>query len=220
MVDQETYLRAAIGQPKYYRTCPAYFMCGRTPYESSIGALPRQDLARARQLMKESGYDGRPVVLLDPTDFPFLHGASLVTRELLSKIGVNVDVQAMDWSTLTARRAKKDPPEQGGWNLFNTAATSSDAITPAVNTGIDGTCDAAWFGWYCSKKMERLRSEWVRANDSGTRKRLAEEIQKVAYDEVPYIPWGQMVQPCARRRNVHGVLQFPAPILWNISLAA
>jgi len=218
MVDQEAFLRAAIGQPKYYRTCPGYFMCGSASYESSIGALPKQDLGRARQLMKDSAYDGRPVVLLDPTDYPFLHAATLVTRELLSQIGVNVDLQTMDWGTLTARRAKKDPPLQGGWNLFNTAATSSDVSTPAVNAGIDGTCDTAWFGWYCSKKMEKLRSEWVRTAENGVRKRLTEQIQDVAYDEVPYIPWGQILQPCVSRRNVHGILEFPAPLLWNISL--
>ena len=32
-------------------------------------------------------------------------------------------------------------------------------MTPAVNAGIGGTCDKAWFGWYCSEKMEALRNE-------------------------------------------------------------
>ena len=94
MVDQEMYLQAAIGQPQYYRTCPGIFFCGNVPYESEGRRAGRPDLDRARQLMKESGYDGRPVVVLDPTDRPELHGAALVTRELLSKIGVNVDLQA------------------------------------------------------------------------------------------------------------------------------
>src|SRR5688572_10268571 len=106
MVDQEHYLKAAIGQARYYRTCPGYFMCGGLPYESTVAAPPRPDPARARQLLKESGYDGSPVVLMDPTDIALLHGATLVCRELLVKIGINVDLHAMDWSTLVARRAK------------------------------------------------------------------------------------------------------------------
>ena len=65
-------------------------------------------------LMKEAGYDGRPIVLLDPTDLPYLHNATLVTAQLLRKIGVNVQVQAMDWATLLTRRAEKKPPEEGG----------------------------------------------------------------------------------------------------------
>ena len=104
----------AIGQPKYYRTCPGIFFCGNVPYESKAGAPARPDLDKARQLMKESGYDGRPAVVLDPTDRPELHGAALVTRELLTKIGVAVDLQAMDWSTLVSRRAKKEPPSRAG----------------------------------------------------------------------------------------------------------
>jgi peptide/nickel transport system substrate-binding protein len=217
-VDQEAYLRAAIGQPKYYRTCPGYFMCGNLPYESTVGAPARPDPERARQLLKESGYDGSPVVLMDPTDIALLHGATLVARELLARVGFNVDLQAMDWSTLVARRAKKEPVKEGGWNLFHTWAISADTMTPAVNSAIAGTCERAWFGWYCSEAMERLRSEFARTTDQARRKQLAEEIQRLAFDEVPYVPWGQWVLPSAHRKNVRGVLQFGAQLLWNIAV--
>jgi peptide/nickel transport system substrate-binding protein len=194
-------------------------MCGGLPYESAAGAPARPDLERARQLMKESGYDGRPVVLLDPTDVAILHGATLVTRELLTKIGVTVDLQALDWSTLVSRRAKKEPPKEGGWNLFHTWAISLDVMTPAVNAGISGACDKAWFGWPCNEQMEKLRAEWARTPDAARRKQLAEQIQMLAFDVVPYVPWGQWVLPSAHRKNVRGVLQFGAQLLWNVSIA-
>ncbi|MGH7263294.1 MAG: ABC transporter substrate-binding protein [Candidatus Rokuibacteriota bacterium] len=219
VVNQETYLQAVIGQAKYYRTCPAYFMCG-TPYESAAGMPTGPNLERARQLMNEAGYDGRPVVILDPSDLSVLHGASLVTRELLTQIGVNVDLQAMDWSTLVARRAKKEPPKEGGWNILHTYFFSWDSMTPAVNPGISGACDKAWFGWYCSEQMEKLRREWVRTNDAARRKQLAEQIQVLAADEVPYVPWGQWLQPDAYRRNVRGLIQFGIHVFWNIAVDA
>jgi len=221
LVNQEMVLQGTIGQPKYYRTCPAYFMCGPgLPYESAVGAPAKPDLERARQLLREAGYDGRPVVLLDPTDYPSIHGATLVIRELLAQAGVKVDLQAMDWSTLISRRAKKEPPEQGGWNLFVTWWISADVMTPAVNAGISGACDKAWFGWPCSEAMEKLRAEWVRALDPARRKRLAEEIQKLAYDEVPYVLWGQFVQPTVYRKTVRGVLNFACAVFWNIAVEA
>jgi len=216
MVDQEMYLQAAIGQPKYYRTCPGLFLCGNVPYESKAGAPARPDLDRARSLMKESGYDGRPVVVLDPSDRPELHGAALVTRELLTKIGVTVDLQALDWSTLITRRAKKEPPAVGGWNIFCTNWISADALTPAVNAGVAGGGEKGWFGWSSSAELERLRMDWIRATDPAKRKQLAEQIQVVAFDEVPYVTWGQYVQPSLYRKTVRGVLQFPAAILWNV----
>ena len=76
------------------------------PYESSAGA-PRPDLERARQLLREGGYDGRPLVVLDPTDRPEMHGAALVLRDQLQKIGAKVDLVSLDWSTVIARRAEE-----------------------------------------------------------------------------------------------------------------
>lgn len=219
MANQEMYLQAVIGQPKYFRSCPAFFMCG-TPYETAAGVPAGPNLERARQLMKEAGYDGRPVVILDPSDLPVLHGASLVTRELLTQIGVNVDLQAMDWATLVARRAKKGAPAEGGWHILHTYFFSWDVMTPAVNPGISGACDKGWFGWYCSEQMEKLRTEWVRTTDAARRKQLAEQIQVLAVDEVPYVPWGQWLQPDAYRRNVRGLIQFGIHVFWNISVDA
>jgi peptide/nickel transport system substrate-binding protein len=220
MIDQQKYLQAAIGQPKYYRTCPAVFTCGG-PWESTAGAeaLMKQDVARARQLLKESGYDGRPVVVLDPSDISLTHGAALVTRELMTHVGFTVDLQAMDWSTVVARRAKKDPPGQGGWNMLFTWWIASDVINPAVHAGISGAGSSAWFGWPENGRMEELRLQWARATDRARQKPLAEEIQRLALDEVMYVPFGQWVSPTAFRKSVHGFLQFPAPVFWNVSIA-
>jgi peptide/nickel transport system substrate-binding protein len=216
MVDQKTYLEAVIGNAKYYRTCPAVFMCGGTPFESATGA-PKQDLDKARQLLKESGYDGKPIVVLDPTDSPYAHAPALVTAELLKKIGATVDVAAMDWSTMLARRAVKGPVAQGGWNIFHTWSTSLDVITPAIHAGIGGAGEKAWFGWPTNEAIEKLRADFVRS-DPAKQKQIAEQVQQIEYDEFPYVPWGQFVVPNAFRKNVQGVLQFGATLLWNISV--
>src|SRR5256714_296432 len=179
----------------------------------------KPDLDRARQLVKESGYDGRPVVVLDATDIALTHGSALVTRELLSQIGFNVDLQAMDWSSVVARRAKKEPPGHGGWNLLFTWWIASDVINPAVHAGISGAGDGAWFGWPENGRIEELKIQWARATDRARQKQLAEEIQKIAYDEGMDVPVGQWGLPTAYRKSVSGVLQFPAPLFWNVSIA-
>ena len=217
-MNQEMFLQAAVGQPKYYRTCAGIFTCGGSPFESAVGAPPKPDLERARQLLKESGYDGRPLVVMDPTDRPELHAAALVTREMLSSIGAQVDLQAVDWSTLVARRAKKDPPAQGGWNIFSTNWIAADIMTPALNLGIVGTGEKGWFGWYTSEPMEKLRADWVRATDAGARKKIAEDIQRLAYDDVPFVPWGQYVQPNVFAKKVRGSVKFVVPAVWNMWL--
>lgn len=219
MANQEIYMQAVIGNKKFWRACPSYFICGGS-WETDAGSEPltQQNLDKARQLMQEAGYDGRPVVLMDPTDIPLLHAATLVTQHLLTKIGVKVDLQAMDWSTLVSRRAEKKPPEEGGWNLFHTWSIGLDRLNPAINSGIVGACDKAWFGWYCSEKMERLRTEWIRTQDVDRQKQLVEEIQQLAFEEAPYVPYGQWFLPVAYRNHVKGVLRSPIPVLWNVWL--
>jgi peptide/nickel transport system substrate-binding protein len=147
-----------------------------------------------------------------------LHGTTLVTRELLTKAGINVDLQPMDWSTLVSRRAEKTPPAEGGWNLFHTFFVAADVFSPAINAGIASDCDQAWVGWPCSDEMEQLRAEWARTRDPAKQKELTDAIQRLAYEEVPYVSWGQWSLPAAYRTYVKGVLPFPAPVFWNVWL--
>lgn len=220
MTNQEIYMQAAIGDKRFWRACPAYFLCG-SPWETEVGSEPlvQHNLKRAKQLMLEAGYDGQPVVLMDPTDRLEIHAVTLVTQSLLTQIGVKVDLQAMDWSTLVSRRAEKKSPKEGGWNLLHTEFIGTDVFNPAVNAAMDGSCgETGWPGWYCSEKMEKFRAEWARTQDDAKRKRLVEEIQKLAFEEVPYVPIGQAFYLLAYRDYVKGVLQFTAPVLWNVWL--
>ena len=216
-VDQSKYLKAAIGVDKYSRTCPAMFGCG-SPFESDAGAPGKPDLARARALVRQSGYDGRPVVVLSATEIALTAGAARVTQEALTEIGFNVDVQATDWTSVVARRAKKEPPGQGGWNVTFTWWPVSELDNPAVHPGVSGAGDGAGFGWPASARLESLRREWLHATDAVTRKQRAGDIQRLAYEEVTYVPFGQWVLPTAHRKAVSGLLEFPAPLFWNVAI--
>jgi peptide/nickel transport system substrate-binding protein len=67
--------------------------------------------------------------------------------------------------------------------------------------------------------LEALITDFVRATDQPRRKQLADEIQKIALDEVAYVPWGEWLLPTAFRRNVTGILKFIAPLFWNVAIA-
>jgi peptide/nickel transport system substrate-binding protein len=219
MMDQTTYLQAAIGVARYFRPCHSVFACNG-PYASKAGneMLVKQNLERARALVKESGYDGRPVTVIHVTDIALLNGAALVTRDLLTQIGFNVDLKAMDWSTNLATRARKEPPDKGGWNVLHTWWMAADVMHPAVHFGVSGAGPGAWFGWPEIPQLEKLITEWVRATDHARRKQLADEIQKVALEEVAYVPWGEWMLPTAHRKNVQGILKFIAPLFWNVQI--
>src|SRR5437660_5039154 len=127
MMDQVTYLAWAIGQSDYYHPCYSVFACGG-PYETRVGAAPmvEHDITKARQLVKESGYDGQPIVVPHITDRPVFNAAAIVTRQRLESIGFKVILKAMDWSTNLAVRARKDPPDKGGWTLLHSFFQAAD----------------------------------------------------------------------------------------------
>jgi peptide/nickel transport system substrate-binding protein len=219
MMDQETYLAYAIGQSEYYRVCPSVF-ASSGPYATKIGAEPiiEHDLTKARQLVYESGYDGQPIVVLQVTDRPDMNAAAVVTRQRLESIGFRVTLKGMDWSTYLVARARKEPPDKGGWNLLHTWFHAADVIDPAVHFALSGAGAQAWYGWPDIPQMEKLVTDWVRATNQARRKQLADEIQKVAFSEVPYVPSGEWVQPTALRKNVRDVLRFGSPLFWNVKV--
>lgn len=220
MVDQEDYLRTAVGSAEFYKVCPATFVCD-TPLASDINsqAIMTQDFDKAKALLAEAGYAGEKVVLLHPTDVVNMNAFSAVTAHILRQAGMNVEVQAMDWSTLTSRRAMKEPVDKGGWHIFHTSWSSPDVINPVVNAGVSGGCtESAWFGWPCDDALEAMRDRFSQEADPAKQKALAEAIQARANDLVTYIPLGQYYSPIAYRSSLRGVLNAPVPLFWNIEL--
>lgn len=219
-VQQADYMYAIMGDPEYFEEfCGAYFMCGG-PFETEVGSEPlrEKDLERARELLEASGYDGREVLILDPTDTPVAHGEATVTAQALREIGMNVRLVAMDWATMTSRRAIKDPPAEGGWNIFPTWWLAVDQLNPITNISVSAAGDRAWFGWPENARIEALRDEFAQAEGLEAQRAIVEELQQELYDFVPYIPTGQYYQPTAYRDNVTGVLETPVPFFWNIEV--
>jgi peptide/nickel transport system substrate-binding protein len=216
LVDQDQYMRAIIGDPTKYKLSWAMFMTNGPSYTLAGTEGYHPDIAKAKELLKEGGYNGEKVVLLDPTDQFVPHNAALVTAQLLRKAGVNVEVQAMDWSTMLSRRANKGPLTEGGWNLFHTWVTGADQTGVLSNFQVAGSCGKGWFGWFCDPKIEDLKVQWAKETDPAKKLALASEIQKRAYEGGAYVPLGQFNLPTAYRDNLKGVIISPVTIFWNI----
>ena len=219
LVNQKDYMEAVAGDPKYWKTCAAIFVCGG-PFETEAGAdelLHAPNLDKAKALIKEAGYNGEKIVLLTATDQPIVQAQALVTQQALLKAGLNVDLAASDWGTLITRRASKEPIDKGGWNIFHTWTSAPDNMSPALNAAVRGNDGKAWFGWPDDPKVEGLITDWFKAADFEAQKKLAADIQVEAYsNEIPYVPTGQFVIPTAYRSNIDGVISSPIPFFWNV----
>jgi peptide/nickel transport system substrate-binding protein len=214
---QEPFLRAQVGIKEFYRPCASMFTCN-TPYGSAKGSdiQSKSNMRKAQQLVKSSGYDGTAVVIIKPTDLAAIQKLPDVAAQLLRQAGFKVDLQAMDWNTVVSRRAKKDPPAQGGWNIFCTAWVAPDIWNPLTNAAVGAAGEKSWFGWPNDERLEKLRDEFARATDEGRKKALAGEIQARAFEIGTHAPLGEYVNPLATRKNVSGWVIGPGDIYWNV----
>jgi peptide/nickel transport system substrate-binding protein len=214
-VDGQEFLTAVIGDPSHGRTCASFYVCS-SPWFTNAG-WPTPNLDRARQMVRDSGYDGTPAVLLNAAENTNINAFTLVADSLFRSVGIRTDVQAMDWATVVARRQSREPVGRGGWSVFISGPGGLDMMEPVSHLGLRSNCERAWFGWPCDEEIERLRAAFADTPDEAQRRDIANRIQARALETVPYIPIGVQYQLRAHRSNLEGLLNPPAPVYWNVS---
>ncbi|MGH7210909.1 MAG: ABC transporter substrate-binding protein, partial [Acetobacteraceae bacterium] len=217
-IDQREFMQAILSNPKSWRTCYAMFACG-LPHVREVGTdlmqSPR-NLAQARAAVTAAGYQGEKVVILNPTDFWSIAPQGEVLADLLKKLGMNVDLQAMDLGTMAQRRASKAPVDKGGWSIFITNAPSVALGTPTLNYYIRGQGANGWYGWFDDAKMEQLCNTWLQTTSSAEQDRLFGAIQRVAFRQAPMVPLGQFKEQTAYRTDLTGVIPAALSFPWNV----
>jgi peptide/nickel transport system substrate-binding protein len=222
LINQEEFMKASFGNPKYYKKCPSNFACG-TPMENNENTewfKEAPNLAKAKELFKKSGYDGKPITLLHATNIDFMNNSAQIMAQRLRDIGVNVELATSDWGGVITRRAVKSPPDQGGWNLFITWSGAASVGNPIAFVGHQANGEKGWFGWPTDDVHEKLRDKWAAAANLEEQKAVAREMQKHDWDFVPHVWLGQWASPVAYSKKLKGVLAIPEIIpFWNIEKA-
>ena len=165
--------------------------------------------------LREAGYGGEPVVLMVPSNSTVLMALGAVFEDMLKRLGMPVEVYAVEFNAMLQRRNRKGPVSEGGWSLFVTNWSGSDWLNPAGHIALRGNGEAGYAGWATMPRIEELRDAWFRAPDLAAQQAICRDIQLEAMREVPYYPLGQYLQPTAYRSSITGVLDGFATF-WNI----
>ncbi|RVI99937.1 ABC transporter substrate-binding protein [Sinorhizobium medicae] len=219
LIDQKEINAIAVGDPEFWHACYAFLTCSGTYGNESVydGHRGPANVEKAKELFNEAGYDGQPVVILDPTDWPEAHARALYLAQQLREIGVKVDLQAMDWGTLTSRRTSKEPADKGGWNLFPNVMEGQPASSPLTHLMLASSCEKAWFGWPCDKQIEDLRASFIRTVDIDEKKKIADDLQARASAYLPFVMTGEYNVVMSYGLNIEGFIpSAPEPFFWNV----
>ncbi len=217
-IAQTDFMQAVVGTDADMSHTPLGFFCPGTAMGSEVGLDPLRgprDYDKVKADLKAAGYKGERVVLIVPTDYVVLKALGDVTADMLKRCGMTVDYVATDWGTMLQRRTKRTPVEEGGWSLFVTGWTGLDWMNPATDIPLRGNGLSGYPGWYDSPRMEAMRAAWLTATDEAARVHIAQDMQRLAMEEVPFWPLGQYFQATASRSSVAGIPRGFATF-WNV----
>ena len=220
-LNQADYMEAIAGDRKQSWRAgvgvfgPGMAMASDAGMEAITG---KRDVERARREIRDAGYGGEKVVVMSPGDYPRINALASVAADMLTQCGLNVDLQQMDWGTVIQRRASKAPPSQGGWSVFFTTLTGVDLSSPASSLPLRGNGQGAWFGWPTAPKLEALRDQFLAEPDAAVQKRIAADVQRQAFVDVPFLPLGEFIQPTTQRKEIVDTLS-GLSLFWNVRRA-
>jgi peptide/nickel transport system substrate-binding protein len=222
-VNQDDYLSAVVGEdPEMRRPMRSFFTPGSPLYTEAGSSLLREggNLAQAKAMLAQAGYDGRKIAMLIAQDSFVAKASGDVAVDMFRRIGLNVDPVALDFGTIQSRRInKRTPPEQGGWHTFQVSHAGTDCVNPAAYLGLRADGEKAWFGWPDSLGVEKGIADWFASNSLEEEKAIAERINRAAMEDVVFIPTGFFLAKQAWRSNVSGVVTAPIPVFWDVKKA-
>ncbi|MFD1984559.1 ABC transporter substrate-binding protein [Mesorhizobium newzealandense] len=221
LIDQEAFMRAMIGNPKYFNTITSAFGSG-TLYsnDENTGWFKKGgDPEKAKQLFKEAGYAGEKVVILSSTDDSLNSNAMQLLAAALRKIAVNAELAPLDGPAFSARLRNKGPGEDGGWSIFMTSESGFDRNNMFNPTQL-ANGEEGWLGWPKSDEYEALRARWANGETLEERKALARKMQQEYWNFVGTVLLGEAVSPIARRKTLTGLIEMPQlNAMWNMQKA-
>jgi peptide/nickel transport system substrate-binding protein len=218
-VQQDEFMPSIAGDaPGSWRTCYALFTCG-VPGVNEIGKslmTGPKDMARLREAVKASGYTGEKVVIINAADYSMLAPLGRIAADLLTRLGLNVDLQESDFGTLMQRRNSRATADKGGWSLFMSLGAAAVAVNPGLDVYVQAEGAKGWYGWYDNPKVVALTRQWVASTTEAEREKIIDAIQTIAFADAPTIPIGQYFPRTALGRGLTGFLPGSTAVPWNI----
>ena len=212
-LDVHQTLLAGYSDPRFFKEDPSLGFPNQVDWYSDAGKpfWNQHKLDEARQLVKESGYNGEEVVIIATKEYAELYNLAIVAQQVLKQIGVKSRLDVYDWPTVLQRR--QDPKNfdlcalefSMRQVLHQYPFLDSRAKFPGLSNSpeIDGVLDAI-------KQAPSLKEA----------KPLVDKLNVLSWQYLPVIVLGHTTpEPIAIKKNVKGYHDLIGPVLWNVTVS-
>ncbi|GHA61132.1 ABC transporter substrate-binding protein [Photobacterium aphoticum] len=176
---------------------------GYAGYDEAL--VPRYDVKKAKQLMKEAGYeDGFKLTMLAPNN-RYVNDAKVAqaTAAMLSKIGIKVDLKTL--------------PKAQYWPEFDLCA--ADMLMIGWHSDTEDSANLSEFltmtrdaktgkgqyncGYYSNPKVDELVELSNKETDPAKRAQMLKDVERILYDDAAFVPLHWQSEAWGAKSNVH-----------------
>jgi peptide/nickel transport system substrate-binding protein len=196
-------IMASFGPEDMWMTCASMWACGTRYGNESVNPelYNQKNVDLAKQYLEEAGYAGEPIIMIHSTGGGEAWTAfATVLNEQLKRAEINVDFKIMDSAAMSAYR---DATGNEGWHISPTYMTSWSWRPIASRYS---TYDLSG---YDSPRMRDARLALTKEADAGRMQALADEMQRVFFEEAPYVLAGHAFFLRAMNSDLEGYIDMP-----------
>jgi peptide/nickel transport system substrate-binding protein len=187
-----------------------------------------------RAMLADAGYQGEPLVVLNPVDDLVHTRLTGAVIDELKQIGLTVAERPLDRPAFAAWRAHVQGAAQGapaaetshagdaaadhdGWSALCDSVPGADHFDPLAISAGPAPSGGLWPGWLDDPAAARSRDAWIDTTDLGASRAIAAQLQLRVFTTANFVPLGQWRPTAAWRTIVTGQQKGSFPVFWDIA---
>ncbi len=162
----------------------------------------------AKELLKETGYNGETVRILTTRDYDDQYQAAIVVQQQLEEIGMEVELLVYDWPTLM--EVREDP------STYDIMIMAYNPVTdPTQLNFLDSRTN--YTGWTNDPNMDALIDDLLVAENDEAAKEVFSQMQAEFWDYLPAVKFGDYSGIAVTHGDVTGFDHIHGAVLWNVA---
>lgn len=206
-LDTHSVMLAAVGNEQLFKLDPGFISPDNADWATDAGkeAYNLGDIDKAKQMLKDAGYNNEEVVLYSTGDYDHQYNAAVVLKEQLSKMGINAKLEIYDWPTLVEKRSN---PENWDMMIVGTGYVTTPSQLLVVNPTFPG--------WTDDEQVTALLNEIRHAGTKEEAQEKWSELQGYMWnDYVPHTLFGHYASIITTTDKLEDVSVFNTALLWE-----